>query len=148
LLKQSLMDEIKYANKDMDETKKALAESGEIKSAAEGDLAVTQKALAEDIAALGSLHQDCMTKAQDFEAETTSRGEELKALAMAKKAVKEGADLLKDDSVKHLMSWEAILSMSVVPFLVRDLPIDILVPSSDSKRTAPTRPEASSCLRQ
>merc|ERR1719215_2241722 len=32
---------------------------------------------------------DCMTKAQDFEAETTSRGEELKALAMAKKAVVE-----------------------------------------------------------
>merc|ERR1719161_63607 len=30
-----------------------------------------------------------MTKAQDFEAETTSRGEELKALAMAKKAVVE-----------------------------------------------------------
>jgi len=89
MLKQSLMDEIKYANKDMDETKKALAESGEIKSGAEGDLAVTQKALAEDIAALGSLHQDCMTKAQDFEAETMSRGEELKALAMAKKAVKD-----------------------------------------------------------
>merc|ERR1719201_853102 len=89
LLKQSLLDEIKYANKDMDETKKALAEAGEIKAAAEGDLAVTQKALAEDIKALGDLHTDCMTKAQDFEAETTSRGEELKALAMAKKAVKE-----------------------------------------------------------
>merc|ERR1719446_1594649 len=30
-----------------------------------------------------------MTKAEDFEAETSSRGEELKALAMAKKAVKD-----------------------------------------------------------
>jgi chromosome segregation ATPase len=89
LLKQSLLDEIKFATKDMDETKKSLAEAGEIKAAAEGDLAVTQKALSEDIAALGDLHQDCMTKAQDFEAETTSRGEELKALAMAKKAVKD-----------------------------------------------------------
>merc|ERR1719158_2002272 len=86
-LKQGLTDEIKYANKDMDDAKKGLAESGEIKAAAEGDLEVTNKALAEDRKALGELHMDCMTKAQDFEAETTSRGEELKALAMAKKAV-------------------------------------------------------------
>ena len=38
-----------------------------------------------------------MTKAEDFEAETQSRGEELKALAMAKKAVKDntsGVDIL------------------------------------------------------
>jgi chromosome segregation ATPase len=88
-LKQSLTDEIKYANKDMDDAKKGLAESGEIKASAEGDLAVTNKDLAEDRNVLGGLHQDCMTKASDFEAETTSRGEELKALAMAKKAVVE-----------------------------------------------------------
>jgi len=88
-LKQGLTDEIKFANKDMDDSKKGLAESAEIKAAAEGDLAVTTKALNEDLNALGSLHMDCMTKAQDFEAETTSRGEELKALAMAKKAVVE-----------------------------------------------------------
>jgi chromosome segregation ATPase len=88
-LKQSLTDEIKFANKDMDDSKKGLAESNEIKAAAEGDLEVTTKALNEDVNALGGLHMDCMTKAQDFEAETTSRGEELKALAMAKKAVVE-----------------------------------------------------------
>merc|ERR1719506_3078519 len=87
LKKQSLTDEMKYANKDMDAAKKGLAESSEIKAAAEGDLGVTTKDLNEDVNALGSLHQDCMTKAEDFEAETTSRGEELKALAMAKKAV-------------------------------------------------------------
>jgi hypothetical protein len=87
LKKQSLSDEMKYANKDMDAAKKGLAESSEIKAAAEGDLGVTTKDLNEDVNALGSLHQDCMTKAEDFEAETTSRGEELKALAMAKKAV-------------------------------------------------------------
>merc|ERR1719329_374196 len=46
-------------------------------------------ALAEDRKSLGGLHMDCMTKASDFEAETTSRGEELKALAFAKKAVVE-----------------------------------------------------------
>merc|ERR1719329_1338271 len=86
-LKQSLTDELKFANKDMDDAKKGLAESSEIKASAEGDLEVTNKALAEDVHALGNLHMDCMTKASDFEAETTSRGEELKALAMAKKAV-------------------------------------------------------------
>merc|ERR1719337_230968 len=58
-LKQGLTDEIKYANKDMDDAKKGLAESGEIKAAAEGDLAVTTKALNEDLNALGSLHMDC-----------------------------------------------------------------------------------------
>jgi len=88
-LKQSLTDEIKYANTDMDDAKKGLAESNEIKASSEGDLAVTNKDLAEDRSVLGSLHMDCMTKAQDFESETTSRGEELKALAMAKKAVVE-----------------------------------------------------------
>jgi len=87
--KQALSDEIKYATKDMDASKKGLAESSEIKGAAEGDLSVTTKDLNEDVSALASLHQDCMTKAEDFEAETTSRGEELKALAMAKKAVKD-----------------------------------------------------------
>merc|ERR1719237_720308 len=73
----------------MDAAKKGLAESGETKAAAAGDLSVTTKALNEDVTAVAGLHQDCMTKAEDFEAETTSRGEELKALAMAKKAVKE-----------------------------------------------------------
>jgi len=47
--------------------------------------------LAQDVSDLGSLHADCMAKAEDFEAEVTSRGEELKALAMAKKAVKDNA---------------------------------------------------------
>merc|ERR1719440_720160 len=49
MLKQSLMDEIKFANKDMDKAKKGLAESQEKKATAEGDLEVTSKDLAEDI---------------------------------------------------------------------------------------------------
>jgi len=116
MLKQSLEDEIKYANKDMDETKKSLAESSEVKAAAEGDLSVTQKALAEDLDALAVLHQDCMTKAQDFEAETTSRGEELKALAMAKKAVTESTSgaggqtysFMQLESATDLKSFEIV----------------------------------------
>jgi len=102
--------------------KKALAESGEIKAAAEGDLTVTQKALAEDVAALGDLHTDCMTKAQDFEAETTSRGEELKALAMAKKAVKENTGGATDQTYSFLqLRTGADLKNFEVVRLIKDL---------------------------
>merc|ERR1719174_3331675 len=66
--KQALTDEMKYANKDMDAAKKGLAESGEIKAAAEGDLSVTTKNLNEDVTALDGLDEDCMAKAEDFEA--------------------------------------------------------------------------------
>jgi len=89
MLAQSLKDEIKYGNKDMDKAKKALAVSAEAKATAEGDLDVTSKDLAEDIKALSTLHQDCMRGAEDFEAETKSRGEELHALATAKKIISE-----------------------------------------------------------
>merc|ERR1719261_1335373 len=49
MLKQSLTDEVKFANKDMDAAKKALSESQEKKAVAEGDLDTTSKDLAEDI---------------------------------------------------------------------------------------------------
>merc|ERR1719171_2814509 len=89
MLKQSLTDEIKFANKDMDKAKKNLAASQEKKATAEGDLDVTSKDLAEDIATKSTLHQDCMSAAEEFEAATKSRGEELNALATAKKVIQE-----------------------------------------------------------
>merc|ERR1719393_1161319 len=89
MLKQSLTDEIKFANKDMDKAKKGLSESQEKKAVAEGDLEVTSKDLAEDIQTKATLHQDCMSSAEEFELATKSRGEELKALAAAKKVIKE-----------------------------------------------------------
>merc|ERR1719160_1454970 len=89
MLKQSLTDEIKFANQDMDKAKKGLAESQEGKAVAEGDLDVTSKDLAEDIQTKATLHQDCMSAAEEFELATKSRGEELKALATAKKIIKE-----------------------------------------------------------
>merc|ERR1740130_1864045 len=89
MLAQSLNDEIKYANADLNKAKKSLAASAEAKATAEGDLAVTSADLAEDTKALATLHQDCMTGAEDFESETKSRGEELKALATAKKIIVE-----------------------------------------------------------
>merc|ERR1719395_501197 len=89
MLKQSLTDEVKFANKDMDKAKKDLAESQEKKATATGDLEVTSKDLAEDIQTKSTLHQDCMTGAEEFELATKSRGEELNALATAKKVIKE-----------------------------------------------------------
>jgi len=89
MLKQSLTDEVKFANKDMDAAKKGKAGSEEAKAVAEGDLSVTTKDLAEDQSTLKTLHQDCMTGADDFQAETKSRGEELAALASAQKILKE-----------------------------------------------------------
>merc|ERR1719262_1748728 len=89
MLKQSLTDEMKFANADMDKAKKGLAESQEKKATAEGDLEVTEKDLAEDIKTKSTLHQDCMSAAEEFELTTKSRGEELAALATAKKVIKE-----------------------------------------------------------
>jgi len=109
-LKQSLTDEIKYANKDKDDATKNLAASAETKAAAEGDLGVTTKALNEDLKDLAGLHAECMSKASDFEAEVTSRGEELKALAMAKKAVVESTSGATSQSYSFIQSSLEITS--------------------------------------
>lgn len=95
MLKQSLVDEMKYANKDMAEAKKNLAGAKNDKATAEGDLSVTSADLKSDQEDKKTLGLDCMTKAQDYEAETRSRAEELKALAAAKEAIQSktaGAD--------------------------------------------------------
>jgi predicted RNase H-like nuclease (RuvC/YqgF family) len=89
MLKQSLTDEVEFAEKDMAKAKKGMAETQEKKATAEGDLDVTSKDLAEDISTKGTLHQDCMSAAEEFEMATKSRGEELKALATAKKVIAE-----------------------------------------------------------
>merc|ERR1719453_1705632 len=89
MLKQSLTDEIKFANADMDKAKKNLAASQEGKATAEGGLEAASKQLAEDKATKEGLHQDCMESAEEFELATKSRAEELNALATAKKVIVE-----------------------------------------------------------
>merc|ERR1719195_2435965 len=89
MLRQSIEDELTYGNKELVEAKEGLAAATEKKAAAEGDLAATAKDLAADTKTLADLHADCLAKATDFEDETKSRGEELKALHEAKKAIKE-----------------------------------------------------------
>merc|ERR1712194_625292 len=123
LLEQSLEDEIKFANNDLDAAKKGIASSTEKKATAEGDLEVTKKDLAEDVAAKATLHHDCMTKAANFEAETKSRGEELKALATAKKIIKEATSLAEVSFVQvvsQLSTGTDLAKYEVVRF-VRDL---------------------------
>lgn len=88
-LKQSLEDKIKYETKELAEAKSGIAASNEKKATAEGDLDMTSKNLAEDVTALSELHHECLSKAQDYEAETKSRGEELEAIATAKKVIQE-----------------------------------------------------------
>jgi len=110
MLAQSLKDEIKYATADLNKAKKSLGASGEAKATAEGDLSVTSSDLAEDVATLSTLHQDCMKGAEDFEAETKSRGEELSALATAKKIIAESTSGAADQSYSFLQVERSSLS--------------------------------------
>lgn len=71
-LKQSLEDKIKYETKELAEAKQGIAASNEKKATAEGDLDMTSKNLAEDVTALSELHHECLTKAQDYEADRKS----------------------------------------------------------------------------
>jgi len=121
-LKQSLTDEIKFANKDMDAAKKSLAESQEAKATAEGDLDVTSKDLAEDIKSKSTLHQDCMSAAEEFELSTKSRGEELNALATAKKIIKEATGGAAEQSYSFLqVASSADLAKVEALRFIRDL---------------------------
>jgi len=88
-MRQGLEDEISYGKKELAEAKKGLAGSSGAKAEAEGDLDATSKELAADVKSKSDLHHECMTTAQNFEAETKSRGEELKALAEARKVILE-----------------------------------------------------------
>jgi hypothetical protein len=124
MLAQSLNDEIKYANKELDAAKKNLEASTEGKATAEGDLSSTTTDLSEDTKALSTLHQDCMTGAEDFEAETKSRGEELQALATAKKVISDmtaGATSQSYDFLQTSLSSGADLAKFEALRFVRDL---------------------------
>jgi len=115
MLKQSLTDEVKFAEKDMAKAKKGLAESQEKKAAATGDLDSTSKDLAEDNTMKGTLHQDCMTSAEEFEVATKNRGEELNALATAKKVIQEATG----GAAAQSYSFVQVSSSSSAPAAVR-----------------------------
>jgi len=122
MLKQSLTDEMKFAEKDMDKAKKGLSESSEKKAVAEGDLESTSKDLAEDVKTKSGLHQDCMSAAEEFEIATKSRGEELGALAMAKKVIQEATGGAAEQSYSFMqLSSSADLAKVEALRFVREL---------------------------
>jgi chromosome segregation ATPase len=89
MLKQSLEDAIKVEKKEMSEAKKGKAVAEETQATAEGELERTNKEIADDQKKLKELQHECMTKAEEHEQEQKERGEELGALAAAKKVLKE-----------------------------------------------------------
>jgi len=87
MLSQSLTDKIKTLTREMGDAKKSKAATGETKATAERNLLTTKKDHSEDEKELAELHRECLDKATSFEEATSSRNEELKALAEAKKII-------------------------------------------------------------
>eukprot|EP00928_Gymnodinium_smaydae_P013438 TRINITY_DN1489_c1_g3_i1.p1 TRINITY_DN1489_c1_g3~~TRINITY_DN1489_c1_g3_i1.p1 ORF type:complete len:688 (+),score=206.87 TRINITY_DN1489_c1_g3_i1:58-2121(+) len=112
LKKQGLSDEMKYANKDLDETKKVLAKNSETKATAEGDLSTTTSDVQEDSKTLQDLESDCMSKAQEYEEQTRSRNEELKALAEAKKVISEATGGASEQTYALRQTSPSLLQIS------------------------------------
>merc|ERR1740117_1128501 len=105
----------------MDRAHKDNAAASESKGTAEGDLSVTSKDLAEDTKVLSETHHDCMEKANTFETETTARGEELKALATAKKVIQEATAGAESQSYSFLQVAEPASSGFAAVHFVRRL---------------------------
>jgi hypothetical protein len=89
MFKASLERKLAVDTKEMNDVKKEKAEAGQTRAEAEGDLEVVKKDLKEDKIALGELHHECMTRANDFEDDAKSRNDEVKAIVMAKKVLQE-----------------------------------------------------------
>merc|ERR1719512_422546 len=126
MLKQSIEDEIAYGQKELAEARKGIAESSQKKAQAEGDLAVTTGDLNQDVKTKATLHQDCMTKAENYEAETKSRGEELDALAKAKAVIVEAtsgalAQVSFLQLSRNMLNSKADLAIFESARLVRDV---------------------------
>jgi len=89
MLAQALKDKIRNEQEELDAAKKDKGGAQEIKATTTGQLEIVQKDLVSDIHTLHDAHHDCMSRAEEFEVATRGRKEELKALAMAKKFIKE-----------------------------------------------------------
>jgi len=89
MMKQSLLDDVKADTKDLAEEKASKASSEEAKATAEGDQATTTKELADAKSTLETVKADCAQTAEDHEASTKGREEELKTIAEAKKVLEE-----------------------------------------------------------
>jgi hypothetical protein len=110
MLKQCLEDEIKFAHKDMAQAKQDSSAATQSNATGEGDLESTTATLKKDEIAKADLEQDCSVKAEDFEAETTSRAEGLRALADAKKVIAEASG--EADALTSLVQEPSFLQVS------------------------------------
>merc|ERR1719453_1058778 len=124
LLKLSITDTINANTKELDETKAEKAEAEQTLAAAEGDLAITTKALAEATKGLEMVGTDCMEKASDHEITVKGRAEELAALAKAKKIIQQmtaGAVSQSYSFLQTSLTTRADLAKFEVVELVRKL---------------------------
>mmetsp|Transcript_32615 Transcript_32615/g.78367 ORF Transcript_32615/g.78367 Transcript_32615/m.78367 type:complete len:665 (-) Transcript_32615:90-2084(-) len=121
MLKQSLTDELRTENKQIEERRTKLAAYRETKAAAEGDLQATNKDAASDSATLSQIQTDCMQKASDHEAEVADRKGELKALAAAKSIIEEKAGGASSRSYGLLQMATQSRSSDVLPAVLAQL---------------------------
>merc|ERR1719356_1096803 len=89
LLEQSLNDATAVAKKDLSDAKAGIAEAGEAKATATGDLGAASKALDADNKDLAELKQYCANEADDYATEQKNRDDELAALKAAIEAISE-----------------------------------------------------------
>jgi len=85
MLKQSLEDQTTADDKDLADERASKASSEEAKAIASGDLAETERDLADATSALQMANENCMQTAADHEATVKAREEELRVIAEAKK---------------------------------------------------------------
>merc|ERR1719191_721178 len=102
MLKQGLLDEIAAAEHEKKEAEDGKAEAAGLQAASEGELAVTEKDLADAQAAMQVVGTDCMTKASDHQVSTQGRADELKALGTAKKIIQQSTSLLEGQPYSFL----------------------------------------------
>jgi len=129
MLKQSLVDANKNDNKDKDDEQAAKEAAAEQKAADTKDLQMTVAALADANSVLETVKTDCMTVATDHEASVASRNAELKAIAEAKKIIKDttaGAvdqsySLVQISAARSLLRTSADLKKAEVINVVQQL---------------------------
>jgi len=87
MLSQRLQDRLLTQNKELNVANKAKASAAEDGSTAKGKLDAVVRDLGEDKKMLKKLQQGCLERASEFEIEVKTRGDELTAIASAKKTV-------------------------------------------------------------
>jgi len=111
MLKQSLVDQIEIANKQLAAAKEAKHVGRQAKATSKGDLAVTDKELDTDKGALANMKGGCFQVASEFDASVKSRAEEMSAIDAALEALTSGfkaPSFLQTQSVEHNDGFEVV----------------------------------------